>query len=45
MQSEVQFSFGYNSSLGIYGSPQYLGDYVGGKIAYHVTPELVVYEP
>jgi hypothetical protein len=45
MQSEVQLSFGYNSSLGIYGSPAYRGDYVGGKIAYHVTPELVVYEP
>jgi hypothetical protein len=45
MQSEVQLTFGYNSSLAIYGSSQYPGDYVGGKIAYHVTPELVVFEP
>jgi hypothetical protein len=41
MMAEVQLVFGEFSSLAIYGSPAFSGDYVGGKIAYHVQPELV----
>jgi hypothetical protein len=42
MQASVQLSFVNDSSIGIYGSTDYQGDYVGGKIAYHVNPEWVL---
>jgi hypothetical protein len=42
MGAEVGLTFFLaGSGISIYGSEDYLGEYVGGKIAYHVQPELI----
>jgi len=42
MQASVQLSFVNDSSIGIYGSTDYQGDYVGGKTTYQVNPDWVL---